>query len=338
MPRHPILSLGLTLVVATQLMLATNAMADPSNFDGGGSAGGNWIYLESASPDSTAGVLTLRGQFGVDPVTVWLSGMLLALVSQSSDELVVTLPADLVPGSYDVFVVRADGQVHYDSLSVAIGYATSGSVGPQGPAGPAGPAGPQGPAGLDGAVGATGPQSPAGPVGATGATGPQGPAGATGAVGPIGLQGSAGPVGPMGPIGPQGPAGAQGPVGPEGPVGPQGPAGPQGVAGAQGPAGPAGPQGAPGLSGYQVASINTAVSLAGQVGSQSIVVNCPGTASVLSAYIASVGAGVRQPFPSGVSWVGGPTGRGQWTFVLRNSSFAGYADTVETGVVCATAN
>jgi len=84
-----------------------------------------------------------------------------------------------------------------------------------------------------------------------------------------------------------------------------------------------------------VASITTNVNLAGQVGSQSIVVNCPGTASVLSAYISRV---VRAPFPSGVSWTGWPSGRSQWTFALSNSNFWGYADTVETGVVCANTN
>jgi hypothetical protein len=234
MPRHRILSLGLTLVVATRLMLATPAIGNEGYYEGGDSGGEQWIYLESASPDSAAGVLTLRGDFSDGAVTVWIAGSLLDIVSQSSQEVVATLPAGLVPGSYEVFVVRADGRVHYDSLSVAIGYATSGSVGPQGPAGPAGPAGPQGPAG---------PEGPAGPAGPVGATGPEGPAGPVGATGP---QGPAGPAGPTGATGPQGPAGATGPIGPQGPAGPvgaMGPVGPQGPAGAQGPAGPEGPVG-----------------------------------------------------------------------------------------------
>jgi len=160
-------------------------------------------------------------------------------------------------------------------------------------------------------------------VGATGATGQQGPAGPQGTAGATGAPG------------PQGPAGPQGPVGPEGPVGAQGPAGPQGVAGEQGPAGV---QGAPGLSNYQVFTATTSVNLAGQVGSQTLVLNCPGTAAVLSGHINRIVGGVRGAFPPGVAWSGWPSARGQWTFSLKNTSFGGYADSVEMGVVCANAN
>ena len=118
-------------------------------------------------------------------------------------------------------------------------------------------------------------------------------------------------------------------------MGTQGPAGPQGNTG---PQGPAGPQGVPGLSGYQVATVTVNVNLAGQVGSQNIVVNCPGTTRVLSAFINRMPAGVRQAFPPGVAWSGWVSGAGQYTFSLKNTNFGGYADAVEAGAVCANTN
>jgi hypothetical protein len=39
-----------------------------------------------------------------------------------------------------------------------------------------------------------------------------------------------------------------------------------------------------------------------------------------------------------VDWTGWPSGRGQWTFFLRNANGSGYMDSVEAGAVCATAN
>jgi hypothetical protein len=244
----------------------------------------------------------------------------------------------------------------------------TGAVGPQGPAGPAGAAGavgPQGPAGPVGATGAVGPQGPAGPVGAagtdgatgaTGAQGPIGPAGAAGAMGPVGPQGPAGPVGatgaagPQGPVGPQGTAGAAGAAGPQGPAGPEGPVGaqgPQGVPGATGPQGPAGeqgpvgPQGTTGLSNYQTFVVATTVNLggSGSIRTQTLVISCPGTAAVLSGFLNSMLGGLRQPFPSNVTWSGWPSGRGQWTFSLNNDvSFGAYSSPAEMGVVCANAN
>jgi hypothetical protein len=111
-----------------------------------------------------------------------------------------------------------------------------------------------------------------------------------------------------------------------------------GPQGATGPQGPAGAKGDPGLSNYQVFTVGTTVNLAGQIGSQTLTINCPGTAAVLSGFINRNVSGVRQAFPAGVAWSGWPSARGQWTFSLKNTNFGGYADTVEMGVVCANAN
>ena len=390
MVRRTIFLLGLALAVAAQPLMVPSPAAAKDNGkrrgDDNANEHANHIVLQSAYAELAEGYMTLRGEFGDGNVTVWLAGLQLDLLRWSPQELVVSLPKDLAPGSYDVIVVRSNGGLKYDSMSVALGFYSgvgdlpAGPAGPQGPAGPTGATGATGPAGPTGATGATGPAGPTGATGATGLTGPAGvagPAGPVGAVGPMGPQGpdgpagpagptgaggATGPMGPMGPMGPQGPAGPQGPiglsgavgaqgpagpmgpiglegpVGPAGPVGAQGPAGPQGLTGAQGLAGPTGPQGAPGVSNYQVVTTTTNVSLVGQVGTQSIVVNCPTNQTVFSAFIYRVSAGVRAPFPGGVDWAGWPTGRGQWTFSLRNTNFSGYVDIVETGVVCVTAN
>jgi len=139
-------------------------------------------------------------------------------------------------------------------------------------------------------------------------------------------------AGLTGAVGPQGPVGAQGPAGPEVPAGAQGP---QGATGAQGPAGP---QGGPGLSNYQVFTVGVTVNLAGQVGSQTLVINCPGTAAALSGYVNWLAAGVRGAFPQGVASSGWPSARGQWTFSLKNTGFGGINGPGEVGVVCANAN
>ena len=178
-------------------------------------------------------------------------------------------------------------------------------------------------------MGPVGPQGPAGPVGATGAAGPQGPAGPQGTAG---AAGAAGAPGPQGPAGPEGPVGAQGPQGVLGATGPQGPAGAQG---------PVGPQGATGLSNYQTFVVATTVNLggSGSIRTQTLVINCPGTAAVLSGFLNSMLGGLRQPFPSNVTWSGWPSGRGQWTFSLNNDvSFGAYSSPAEMGVVCANAN
>jgi len=60
---------------------------------------------------------------------------------------------------------------------------------------------------------------------------------------------------------------------------------------------------------------------------------------VLSGFLNSMLGGLRQPFPSNVTWSGWPSGRGQWTFSLNNDvSFGAYSSPAEMGVVCANAN
>ena len=80
------------------------------------------------------------------------------------------------------------------------------------------------------------------------------------------------------------------------------------------------------------------VSLAGQVGSQTLVINCPGTTAVLSGFINWYAASIRQAFPTGVAWSGWPSARGQWTFSLKNTGFGGVSGSAEVGAVCANAN
>jgi hypothetical protein len=158
----------------------------------------------------------------------------------------------------------------------------------------------------------------------------------------IGAAGAPGPAGQPGPIGPRGPAGPQGVAGPQGPAGPTGPQGTTGAAGptgSTGPQGPMGPQGPAGLSGYQVVTNPTVtVTLGGLNGTETLTVNCPTGASVLSGFLYRVPGGVRHPFPPGVDWTGWPSGRGQWTFFLRNANMGSYTDPVAAGAVCAVAN
>jgi hypothetical protein len=87
-----------------------------------------------------------------------------------------------------------------------------------------------------------------------------------------------------------------------------------------------------------VVTIATTVTLVANVGTQAVVVDCPAGASVLSGYMYRVPGGVRHPFPPNVDWTGWPTGRGQWTFFLRNANSFGYTDSVEAGAVCANSN
>jgi hypothetical protein len=142
------------------------------------------VVLESAHPDPDAGTLTLRGHFGLRPVTVWLGDDRLDLIRQKTDEIVVALPQGIAHGSYELIVARSRLANQYDSMSIALvpygggnGNSTPGQRGPAGSAGLAGAAG---------AVGATGAQGPAGPAGAAGAAGPASPAGPQG---PSGLSG-----------------------------------------------------------------------------------------------------------------------------------------------------
>jgi hypothetical protein len=176
--------------LALVLLAGAPALAHQSGYNGP-------VVLESAHPDLEAGTLTLRGQFGARHLTVWLGDDRLDIVRHKWNEITVTLPHPIVPGTYEVIVARSRLASQFDSMSVAIapysdGSGTPGARGPVGPQGPAGPAGPAGPQGLAGAMG------PAGPAGPAGAAGPAGPAGAQGL------------MGPQGPAGPQGAAGVSG--------------------------------------------------------------------------------------------------------------------------------
>lgn len=89
--------------------------------------------------------------------TVAFNASQLTVVSASDTQIVATLPANLVPGTFKVVVMTKSGEKAKFDM-------TYGAVGPQGPAG------------LQGSTGATG---SAGPTGPTGATGPQGLPGPT---------------------------------------------------------------------------------------------------------------------------------------------------------------
>jgi hypothetical protein len=172
-----------TVALLLVLSFAAPAFAhSPSSYNGP-------VVLESAHPDLEGGTLTLRGQFGMRSITVWLGDDRLDIVRHKTDEIVALLPHGIARGSYEVIVARNRLANQYDSMSVALVPYGGGSTGPRGPAGPAGPTGPQGPMGPAGAQGSAGPAGAAGAVGATGATGAQGPAGPAGPQGASGLSG-----------------------------------------------------------------------------------------------------------------------------------------------------
>ena len=145
------------------------------------------------------------------PLVADLNDIQLTITASTPTSVTANLPADLPPGSYQLFV-SSSGNVtdagHTAELDVTIGAA-----------------GPQGATGATGAAGATG------PMGATGAPGANG---ATGSPGANGLNGAPGATGPSGPIGPKGATGSTGSQGPTGTQGPQGITGPTGPAGGGG--------------------------------------------------------------------------------------------------------
>lgn len=90
--------------------------------------------------------------------TVAFNATQLTVVSASDTQIVATLPASLVPGTFNITVTtKAGAKVAFDM--------TYGAVGPQGLAGPAGAQGSQGPQGVSGPTGPTGPTGPQGPKG-----------------------------------------------------------------------------------------------------------------------------------------------------------------------------
>jgi hypothetical protein len=208
------------------------------------------IEIYRADVDLGTNVVFIQGQgFGTEGGVVLLGTRQLDIASYAPTDIAASLPDDVKPGTYRLFVVRSqNAQSAYIDLAV-------GGVGLQGPAGPQGPKGDAGPQGPRGEVGAAGPQGPKGDAGPQGAEGPKGEVGAVGPQGPKGDVGPQGPTGIAGPMGETGPMGLPGPVGPigaQGVQGPQGDAGPMGPQGPVGPAGPVGPQGVPGVSAYEI--------------------------------------------------------------------------------------
>jgi hypothetical protein len=122
--------------------------------------------IVSAQVNNSTGQLTITGSgFGIAP-TVQLGSVFPTKVSSTTTTVIVTLPADLNPGSYGLTVSNTvTGQA--GSFIATIGAM--------------GPAGPQGPEGV---------QGPMGPIGPTGPTGPQGPQGVQGPMGPTGSGGN----------------------------------------------------------------------------------------------------------------------------------------------------
>ncbi|HEX7070167.1 MAG TPA: hypothetical protein VF190_05155, partial [Rhodothermales bacterium] len=157
-------------------------------------------------------------------IELWLGTIPLTVDSQTDTVVVASLPANVLPGSYQLAATTGGGSIRYDEFDGV----TIGAVGPPGPSGEPGPQGDPGPQGPPGPAGEPGPQGNSGPAGPAGAVGPEGPPGPTGEPG---LQGGPGPVGPAGAVGPQGPTGPQGPAGPPGPQGEKGDPGERGPAG-----------------------------------------------------------------------------------------------------------
>src|SRR4029079_16519762 len=116
------------------------------------------VVLNSSS---TPTALTIEGDHLGPGTAIVMLGAFgpLTVVSQTSTQIVVTLPSGLVPGTYVLSVQVGNGNGNFDESIVTIG-----AIGPMGPAGPAGSQGSPGPAGPAGATGAQGPAGPAGPM------------------------------------------------------------------------------------------------------------------------------------------------------------------------------
>jgi hypothetical protein len=157
--------------------------------------------IQKASANGTT--LTIQGtNFGANKPTITLGGGApFVVTSWSATQVIATMPAGLLPGSYALRLVRANGGSDIFDMTV-------GAVGPAGPTGPTGLAGPQGVPGLNGPPGPAGPTGPQGLQGPPGIAGANGVAGAAGPQGPPGATGAVGPPGSAGPTGPQGPSGA----------------------------------------------------------------------------------------------------------------------------------
>ncbi len=156
----------------------------------------NQLTITSATVDRANETLLVNGvNFGAVAPSVWLELSPLTVLSATSGQLVVQLPAAVPDGTYLLVVERGPSQADRDVFHLSV---STPGTGPQGPPGPAGPQGPQGDPGPKGDTGLQGVKGDVGPKGDTGATGPQGAAGATGPQGPQGPQGAQGLQGPQG--------------------------------------------------------------------------------------------------------------------------------------------
>lgn len=130
------------------------------------------------------------------PSVALLGGPFLDLVSAHDTQVVASLPIDIQPGDYRLWVSTGNGDSHNDFWDLTIG-----AVGPKGD---------KGEPGATGATGATGQQGPQGLKGETGAPGLNGKDGAPGVNGKDGAAGKDGLAGADGAPGPQGPGGVRG--------------------------------------------------------------------------------------------------------------------------------
>jgi hypothetical protein len=153
------------------------------------------LVILSASADPHLAVLTIDGKnFGREAPVVILDAVQLVVTSATQTQILASLPAGLLPGSYRLTVARGrrggdDRDDHPSTGGVDVFDVTLGAVGPVGPKGEKGDMGNVGPQGLQG------PAGPQGPQGKTGLQGIQGPKGDKGDQGTQGIQGTPGPAG-----------------------------------------------------------------------------------------------------------------------------------------------
>lgn len=114
--------------------------------------------------DDVADQLTVFGDsLGAEMPAVALEGIPLSVLSHEPGRIVLSIPPDMIPGTYLLTVVTGGGTPRRDSFNVTVG--TRGPQGEQGVPGPAGPPGEQGPAGEAGPQGPAGGPGPPGPSG-----------------------------------------------------------------------------------------------------------------------------------------------------------------------------
>lgn len=105
--------------------------------------------------------LTINGSFFLvlqKKPTVVFNTATLAIASYTNTQIVATLPANILPGSYGIVVANGIGELFPFVV-------TYGAIGPQGLVGAPGPAGAPGTIGPQGVPGPAGPTGPEGPAG-----------------------------------------------------------------------------------------------------------------------------------------------------------------------------